>query len=114
MTHDVLFPEGTRSRDGRMGAFKPGIGMLVAGQDVPVVPCHVRGTFEAWPAHRGLPSPSPGHVQVRVGQAITFADIPNERPGWEEIARRLEAAVRDLAAVWTLTPPDTVPRSRAG
>ena len=45
----VLFPEGTRSRDGRMGLFRRGIGMLVAETAVPVVPCYLEGAFAALP-----------------------------------------------------------------
>ncbi len=45
----ILFPEGTRTRDGKMNPFKPGIGMLIAESPAPVVPCHVTGAFEALP-----------------------------------------------------------------
>lgn len=45
----ILFPEGTRTRTGAIGKFKPGLGRLVAGTNVPVVPCHLRGTFAALP-----------------------------------------------------------------
>ena len=39
----ILFPEGTRSTDGRIGTFKGGVGELVAGTPVPVVPCYLEG-----------------------------------------------------------------------
>src|SRR6184192_1968476 len=42
----VIFPEGSRSRDGRMAHFKHGLGMLVAETQVPVVPSFIAGTFE--------------------------------------------------------------------
>jgi 1-acyl-sn-glycerol-3-phosphate acyltransferase len=45
----ILFPEGKRSRDGSLGPFKPGLGMLIASTNVPVVPCHVSGAFQAFP-----------------------------------------------------------------
>src|SRR5262249_9903676 len=53
----ILFPEGGRSRDGAMTSFKPGLGMLVAGVDVPVVPCHITGAFAALPPNCQLPRP---------------------------------------------------------
>ncbi len=62
-SHDdcfLIFPEGTRSRSGTMGHFKPGIGMLVAGTEIPVVPCHIRGTQQAWPSDKkSATSPQP-------------------------------------------------------
>ncbi len=55
----IVFPEGTRSTDGRISTFKPGVGMLVAGSDVPVLPCHLAGTRRA--AQRELAAASESH-----------------------------------------------------
>jgi 1-acyl-sn-glycerol-3-phosphate acyltransferase len=90
----VLFPEGTRSRDGSLGRFKPGLGMLVAGADVPVVPCYLHGAFAACPPDKKLPRPRQLHL--RIGPPLHFATIANERSGWQEIARQLETAVAAL------------------
>jgi 1-acyl-sn-glycerol-3-phosphate acyltransferase len=90
----ILFPEGTRSRDGSMAAFKAGIGMVVAGTDVPVVPCRIRGAFAAFPPQAKLPRPRP--VAVRIGAPLSFAGVANDRAGWSEVAAALEAAVREL------------------
>ena len=91
----ILFPEGTRTRTGAMGTFKPGIGVLVAATEVPVVPCHIRGAFDSWPAQ--APRPRRGRITVRVGPARSYARTPNTRIGWTEVAADLEAAVRGLA-----------------
>jgi 1-acyl-sn-glycerol-3-phosphate acyltransferase len=90
----LLFPEGTRSRDGTMGRFKPGVGMLVAGAPVPVLPCFIAGAFEAWPPERKRPRG--GRVTVRIGGALRFDDLTNDRAGWEAVAERLHAAVSAL------------------
>jgi 1-acyl-sn-glycerol-3-phosphate acyltransferase len=90
----VLFPEGTRSRDGSMGRFKPGLGMLVAESSVPVVPCYLHGAFEACPPKGKMPLPLPIHL--RIGPPVQFSDVANDRTGWQEIAARLEAAVGAL------------------
>lgn len=91
----ILFPEGTRSRDGAMTRFKPGVGMLVAATDVAVVPCRITGAFESWPAD--LRRPRGGRVTLRIGPPLRFADLTNDRAGWQTVASRLEAAVASLA-----------------
>jgi 1-acyl-sn-glycerol-3-phosphate acyltransferase len=90
----LLFPEGTRSRDGQLGRFKPGLGMIVAGSAVPVVPCYLDGAHAACPPDRKLPRPLPLHL--RIGPPLQFAEVQNERAGWQEIAARLESAVGAL------------------
>lgn len=87
----LLFPEGKRSRDGTMNPFKPGLGMMIAGAPVPVVPCWIDGAFHAFRPETKLPKPRP--ISLRIGPPLNFADQANDRPGWENIASRLEAAV---------------------
>lgn len=91
----LLFPEGTRSRDGRMGTFKPGLGMLLGGAEVPIVPCHLEGAFRALPP--GAKWPRPASLTLRIGAPRIFSHLPNNRAGWATIAAELEAAVRALA-----------------
>jgi 1-acyl-sn-glycerol-3-phosphate acyltransferase len=93
----ILFPEGTRSRTGEMGKFRAGVGMLIAGSGVPVVPCHLAGTFAALPPHRRVPTRAA--IRLRIGQPLSFDGVANTREGWEEIARKLEGAVRELGQV---------------
>ena len=95
----VLFPEGTRTRDGRIGAFKPGLGMLVAGTAVRIVPCHIRGAFQALSPGRHLPRPA--SITLRIGEPQTFQNISNCREGWQQIAREMHSRVAMLAT----TPP---------
>jgi 1-acyl-sn-glycerol-3-phosphate acyltransferase len=92
----VLFPEGTRSRDGRMGTFKAGIGMLVAGTTVPVVPCHLQGTFAALPPHRVVPRPT--RISLQFGAPLEFAATTDDRSGWRRVANTVETSVRQIAA----------------
>ena len=42
----LVFPEGTRSRDGRLGNSQKGIGLLIAKSKVPVLPARIKGTHE--------------------------------------------------------------------
>jgi 1-acyl-sn-glycerol-3-phosphate acyltransferase len=91
----ILFPEGGRTRDGSMQPFKAGVGMMVAGTSVPVVPCHLRGTFDVFPANRVVPRLLP--IGVRIGSPLTFAAVPDTSGGWRQIAAEIEAAVHGLA-----------------
>ena len=61
----ILFPEGTRSRDGSLQHFKAGLGMIVAGTPVPVVPCSIAGASRAWPP--GSRWPRPWKVRLTIG-----------------------------------------------
>lgn len=90
----VLFPEGARSRDGKLLPFKRGLGMLVAGTPVPVVPCHLDGCFEALPATVKWPRPHP--IRVTIGKPLDFSQTPNTRDGWETLMAAVENAVRGL------------------
>jgi 1-acyl-sn-glycerol-3-phosphate acyltransferase len=69
----TLFPEGTRSRDGKLAPLKSGIAVLVSRAGVPVVPAGIAGTFEAWPRSRLLPVLRP--VRIHFGPPIRPEDI---------------------------------------
>jgi 1-acyl-sn-glycerol-3-phosphate acyltransferase len=105
----ILFPEGGRSRDGDMLPFKSGMGMLVAGTPVPVIPCHITGSSEAMPA--GVRFPRPKRITIRVGEPLTFSDVSNDKIGWERIVRVVEDRVKRLGA---RQPDDRLDRSICG
>ena len=56
----ILFPEGGRSRDGSVLPFKPGLGMIVAGTTVPVIPCAIAGRDPRLAGRLSFPSSSEG------------------------------------------------------
>lgn len=91
----LLFPEGTRSRTGEMAKFRSGIGMLVAGTNVPVIPCRIAGAHEAMPPGARLPRPV--KISLTIGPARTFREAEDSRAGWAAVAAALEADVRGLA-----------------
>jgi 1-acyl-sn-glycerol-3-phosphate acyltransferase len=89
----VLFPEGTRSRDGTLLPFKPGLGLLVCQLGVPVIPAWIEGAYAAWPADQRWPRP--GKVSLRFGPAIdTRAEAC--RAGWTQVSQRAHEAVAAL------------------
>ncbi len=90
----VWFPEGERSPDGRLQAFRPGIGLVLRAQPVPVIPVWIEGTREVWPPGRRLPRP--GRVRLVIGEPVA-----PERYGRDEreIVRRVHAEVAALGGV---------------
>jgi 1-acyl-sn-glycerol-3-phosphate acyltransferase len=66
----LVFPEGTRSLNGRLGEGKPGVGMLAVTSGAPVVPAYVSGTLEALP--KGSAWPRRSQVSVSFGPALHF------------------------------------------
>jgi 1-acyl-sn-glycerol-3-phosphate acyltransferase len=68
-----VFPEGTRTRDGRLGVMKPGFVALVRRADVPVIPVAISGAFEAMP--RGSFFLRPRSVRVVFGRPITVDEL---------------------------------------
>ena len=70
----VVFPEGGRSRDGRLLPFRPGAFRLALAAKVPVVPVTIAGGFEAWPAHRTLPRPA--RISITYHPPLTVSDLP--------------------------------------
>ncbi len=91
----ILFPEGTRSRDGRPGPFRPGLGMLVAGTSVPVVPCHLEGCHKALSSEHMVPRRE--QIRLRVGPPISFASATQDREGWTLVTKTAQDAVSALS-----------------
>lgn len=82
-----LFPEGTRTRDGRLQAAKGGIGFLIAKAQVPVVPVYVDGSFQAFP--RGARVIRPHRITVHYGAPLhpeTWAGLAGSKQSYEQIA----------------------------
>jgi len=70
-----LFPEGTRTSDGRIADFKPGFGLLCRRGQAAIVPVLIDGAFECWPRHKKIFSP--GAVSVWYGKAIIAEQVMN-------------------------------------
>jgi 1-acyl-sn-glycerol-3-phosphate acyltransferase len=92
----LLFPEGTRTRTGDMSAFRPGLGMLVAGTEIPVVPCRIEGAFRSLPPGSFVPRPYKLHLTI--APPMCFPAIANDRAGWKRIAGELEQVIRGPSA----------------
>jgi 1-acyl-sn-glycerol-3-phosphate acyltransferase len=75
-----IFPEGTRSPDGKLYRGKTGVARMALEARVPVVPVAIVGTFEAMPYDRKVPRP--GRAHIRFGEPLHFDrhfDTPADR-----------------------------------
>jgi 1-acyl-sn-glycerol-3-phosphate acyltransferase len=72
----VLFPEGTRTKDGNLQPARSGVGLVVAKSEAPVVPVRVFGTFDAqWKRIKIL---RPPRVAIKYGQPLLFKELRAE------------------------------------
>jgi 1-acyl-sn-glycerol-3-phosphate acyltransferase len=72
----LLFPEGTRSRDGQLQPFKKGGFHLAIDAGAPIVPVALRGTRELMP--RGALGLKPGQVSVIIGEPISTEGLSGD------------------------------------
>lgn len=91
----IIFPEGTRSSTGELGPFKPGIGHLVSGTPVPVIPCLISGAHTSWPRGRFLPFPSP--IRITIGSPVDFSVLAPGRDSAHHIAEDLHSRIEQLS-----------------
>ena len=89
----VVFAEGTRTPDGRIGPFLPGVSLLSQRAADWTVPVIIDGAFEAWPRWRMLPRP--GSIVVRYARPIPRSEAQQFAPaGFVEHVRRILIAMQ--------------------
>jgi 1-acyl-sn-glycerol-3-phosphate acyltransferase len=86
----IVFPEGTRSRDGAVARFKGGVFLLAIESGLPIVPVSVSGS--RFVMRKGELTTRPGDVDVTIHPAIPTAGLTRDD------ARALAARVHDLVA----------------
>lgn len=91
-----FFPEGTRSRDGRLNRGRTGLARVAAASGVSVIPCATVGVYEVCPA--GVRIPRPRKVAIRFGEPMRFPGSPRtnatpaELRAWtDELMDRIQA-----------------------
>jgi 1-acyl-sn-glycerol-3-phosphate acyltransferase len=87
----MIFPEGERSRDGRVQHFKPGAFRLAASLATPVLPVTIAGGHDAWPPGRVLPRP--GRITITYHAPLHADPNLEPRPAARDLAARARATV---------------------
>ena len=90
----VLFPEGQRTFDGNLRKAEPGIGMIAARANVPVVPVHIIGSREAMPRNGSWHPFRP--IRVVYGKPMRFTGDPKSREDFQKFADEIMSAISKL------------------
>jgi len=96
----AVFPEGTRTPDGRLQEFKHGAFKVAVRAGVPIVPVSIRGTFKLLP--KTTLAPRPGRVEVIIGTPIDTR-VYSEKNLGDLIARTRDAIQANLTSTETTT-----------
>jgi long-chain acyl-CoA synthetase len=105
----LIFPEGTRSRDGRMAPFKPTAGYLALHCRVDALPVYIHGTHDALPPGSAVPRKT--RLRVVIGQPICVADLEARTAALAKgdahkaATQIMEEAVRALERTVAPSPP---------
>lgn len=94
----IIFPEGTRSMDGKLGTFKKGAFRIAIANQLPVVPVTIRGTWEVWPPHTKMFFP--GDATVLIHDPIPTAGL--------DLTQITELRDRCHAVIASPLPPEAI------
>ena len=84
-TSVIVFPEGTRSKDGKIQPFKSGAMVLALKAGVPIVPVAISGTFQVMP--KGKLLPQPGYVSITIGSPVETKNLQTSDK--QELAQKI-------------------------
>jgi 1-acyl-sn-glycerol-3-phosphate acyltransferase len=100
----ALYPEGTRSPDGRLYRGRTGVARLSVAAGVPVVPVGMLGTDKVQPIGQVLPRPARGVVTIKFGEPIETEGRASDRTSLRALTDEV------MAAIQKLTGQEYVPR----
>jgi 1-acyl-sn-glycerol-3-phosphate acyltransferase len=93
----LIFPEGTRTRDGKMQKFKGGAAKLAIDANVPLIPVRIEGAWNIFPPHRKRPKifgwQGSYPLKIKFGEPL-LPDIMSV----EELTELLQSKVMDLGS----------------
>jgi 1-acyl-sn-glycerol-3-phosphate acyltransferase len=99
-----IYPEGTRSPDGRLYRGRPGVGFLALQSGAPVIPVAMIGTDHILPP--GHQVPRPGKIEIRIGEPLEFPELRGQPAG----ARQRRAVTDEvMRAIQELSGQEFVP-----
>ncbi len=86
----LVYPEGSRSTDGKLQLCKPGIGLMAVRLKVPIIPVYLAGLFEIYSVHHDWPRS--GNIRVEFGPPLQL-----DGRDYQEATREIQRAIESLA-----------------
>lgn len=100
----IIYPEGTRTRTGKIGEGRPGIAKIFLKTGVPILPIGIKGTFELMPPGRGFPKIK-REVKINIGKPLFFEEelkvakkISEDSIEYQEILEKITKRVMEEIA----------------
>ena len=90
----ILFPEGTRSLDGKLGQGKVGVGMIALKADVPIIPAYIDGAIKAFPKNGKWIYPK--KIRVIFGKPIMPNGKDLNKKNYREISTQVMQSISSL------------------
>jgi 1-acyl-sn-glycerol-3-phosphate acyltransferase len=100
----AVYPEGTRSPDGRLYRGRTGVARLAVAAGVPIIPVGMLGTEKVQPIGQRLPRPAQGKVTIKFGAPISTAGRSDDRTALRTLTDEV------MAEIQKLTGQEYVPR----
>ncbi|MEV0157479.1 lysophospholipid acyltransferase family protein [Micromonospora sp. NPDC050686] len=100
----AVYPEGTRSPDGRLYRGRTGAARLAVAAGVPIIPVGVTGTDKAQPIGTRVPRPGKAKISIRFGKPLDFTGRPDDRTSLREMTDEM------MAEIQKITGQEYVPR----
>lgn len=99
----VIFPEGTRSKDGSVLPLKKGVATIALRTNCPIIPAYIHGTFDIWPKNKKMPYIFGKKTACLFGEAIFPSEFAHLDPkdACEKLTSRLQEEILKLQQVYT-------------
>lgn len=92
----VVFPEGTRSKDGTLSELKSGVAYMSYKTGCPIIPCSIEGTYEAWPRGKKIPKLCRMPLVCRFGSPL-YPEGEESKERKDELTKKLFAEIKRLS-----------------
>ncbi|MCZ7427823.1 lysophospholipid acyltransferase family protein [Micromonospora sp. WMMA1949] len=93
----AVYPEGTRSPDGRLYRGRTGTVRLAIAANVPIIPVGVTGTDKAQPIGTRIPRPGRAKITIKFGKPLDFTGRPDDRTSLRAMTDEMMAEIQKLS-----------------